>query len=129
MIVVDSSVWIALLRDYNSPQVELLATVDPLEIVLGDLVLLEILQGARDETHASRLLHELSRFRPVEMMSLAVAIDAASNYRRLRAAGITTRRTVDLIIASYCILNGFDLLHQDRDFSPYAEHLGLTLAS
>jgi len=63
------------------------------------------------------------------MMSLAVAIDAASNYRRLRAAGITTRRTVDLIIASYCILNGFDLLHQDRDFSPYAEHLGLTLAS
>jgi predicted nucleic acid-binding protein len=128
LIVVDSSVWIAQIRGQRTAQVERLKTADPLELIVGDIVLLEVLQGARDDTHAATLLRNLQRFRPVEMMSLEVAIEGGRNYRRLRALGLTTRKTTDLIIATYCLLSGYALLHQDRDFSPYARHLGLKLA-
>jgi predicted nucleic acid-binding protein len=129
LIVVDSSVWIAQIRRQRTAQVKRLTEANPLELIVGDIVLLELLQGARDEAHASALLRNLQRFHPVEMMSLEVAIEGGRNYRHLRRLGITTRKTTDLIIATYCILNGHELLHQDRDFSPYARHLGLKLAS
>lgn len=129
MIVVDTSVWISLLRDRGTPQVErLLAIRNRSEILLTDLVLLELLQGSRDDRHASRIERDLSVFEQVAISRLELAPIAAGHYRRLRTRGITIRKTADLIIASYCITHGHHLLHQDRDFDPFAEHCGLLIA-
>jgi predicted nucleic acid-binding protein len=129
MIVVDTSVWISLLRDRDSPQVERLISIrNRSEILLTDLVLLELLQGSRDDRHAARIERDLSVFAQVAISSLELAPIAAGHYRRLRMRGITMRKTIDLIIASYCIAHGHYLLHQDRDFEPFAEHCGLLIA-
>ncbi|WP_186419171.1 PIN domain-containing protein [Bosea sp. CS1GBMeth4] len=129
MIVVDTSVWIALLRDRATQQVERLLSIrDRSQILLTDLVLLELLQGSRDDRHAARIERDLGVFEQVAISSLELAPLAAGHYRRLRMRGITVRKTVDLIIASYCIAHGHHLLHQDRDFEPFAEHCGLLIA-
>lgn len=128
MIVVDSSVWIARLRRQETPQAQMLVDhLDAFDILLGDIVLMELLQGARDDLNAARLLRELREFEPVAMMSPKVAVAAARNYRHLRALGFTIRRSNDLIIATFCIENNHQLLQQDRDFLPFARHLGLRL--
>ncbi len=125
MIVVDSSVWIAYFRNQRSPAVEALRGVNPNQIVLGDLVLLECLQVARDENHAAKLEAGLRAFTIEPMLNDALAVDAARNFRRLRALGVTPRKTTDLIIATFCIARGYALLHQDRDFEPMVTNLGL----
>ena len=129
MIVVDSSVWIAHLRNADTPQVRQLRTISrKRNIVVGDLVLLEVLQGARGERHAKQIEDALRQFTPVQMMSASLPAEAASIYRILRADGITIRKTVDLIIATFCLLGGHHLLHSDRDFTPIVERFGLRLA-
>lgn len=129
MIVVDTSVWIALLRNQDTPQVERLLSVRTRsEILLPDLVLLELLQGSRDDRHAARIERNLSVFPQAAIASLDLAPVAAGHYRRLRAAGITVRKTIDLIIASYCIAHGHRLLHDDHDFEPFTAHCGLLMA-
>lgn len=128
-MIVDSSVLIAELRGQNSDAVRIFrAAIVQQTVLLGDLILLEILQGAKDERHASLLQGQLGRFPTVEMLNRTVAIEAARNFRILRANGVTVRKTIDLIIGTYCILYGRSLLQQDRDFAPMAEHLGLRLA-
>lgn len=128
MIVVDSSVWIAHLRGLTDPPVlrlrALVADVDD-QILIGDLILLELLQGARDEAHAARIERNLRCYPIAPMLDDAIAVHAARNFRRLRARGITVRKTIDMIIATFCILGGHALLHDDRDFDPIATHLGL----
>jgi len=94
-------------------------------ILVGDVVLLEVLQGARSEQHAERLRGQLHQFHIVPMMDAKLAVLASRHYRLLRERGITIRRTVDLIIGTFCIAHGYKLLHQDRDFAPMATHLGL----
>ena len=129
MIVVDSSIWIGWLHDSADFKVARLDDeIDPLDIIVGDIVLLEVLQGARDDRHAADIRTRLSRFRLESMLDTALAIKAADNYRRLRSVGCTIRKTPDLIIATFCIERGHHLLHDDRDFLPMAEHLGLLLA-
>jgi predicted nucleic acid-binding protein len=129
MIVVDSSVWIGQLRNQSTEAVKRLDEIDDTaSIVVGDLVLFEVLQGARDDGHAQRIERNLRRFRFTTMLDDRTASLAAANYRPLRSLGITVRRSVDVLIATYCIQNGHQLLHQDRDFQPFAEHLGLQLA-
>ena len=129
MILVDSSVWIALLRNQVTPQVAtLLAVRDPTNLLVADLVLTELLQGARSDRHAAEIERELASFSHITISSPAMAPVAARHYRRLRERGITIRTTIDLIIATYCIANGHHLLHQDRDFEPFAEHCGLLIA-
>ena len=126
MIVVDSSVWIANLRNTVSEPVRVLRSLFEREVLLvGDIVLLEVLQGARDEAHAIRLAQDLNAFEIVPMLGTRVAVQAARNYRTLRSKGITIRKTVDLIIGTFCIEHGHTLLHEDRDFEPMREHLGL----
>lgn len=126
MIVVDSSVWIALLRGEASPQVARLRAVENTsDILVGDLVLTEVLQGARDDKHAATIEALMSTFPIVPLLGPSLAPRAAANYRRLRQRGITIRKTADVIIATYCIEHGHLLLHQDRDFDPMAEHCGL----
>jgi predicted nucleic acid-binding protein len=129
VILVDSSVWIAHLRGQRTPaaaRLEDLATREP--ILVGDLILLEILQGARDEANAARIERLLRRFTVVPLLDSDLAPIAARNFRTLRKLGFTVRKTADIIIGSFCIENDFLLLHQDRDFDPMERHLGLRVA-
>jgi predicted nucleic acid-binding protein len=88
-------------------------------------VLLEVLRGARDDGHAAVLERNLRRFPVAALLNESIALTAARNYRDLRARGITVRKTVDLIIGTFCIVHGHRLLHDDRDFDPMYQHLGL----
>lgn len=94
-------------------------------MAIGDLILTEVLQGFatdRDYNAAKRVLTALT---VVELGGQEVAIQAAQNYRKLRKLGITARKTMDTLIATRCIESGYDLLHDDKDFQPFVEHLGL----
>jgi predicted nucleic acid-binding protein len=129
LIVVDSSVWIAQLRGQaTAPVLRLSALVaDDDQLLIGDLILLEVLQGARDDAHAARIERALRAFAIAPMLDPTIAVQAARNYRLLRARGITIRKTIDMIIGTFCLLGGHALLHDDRDFDPMAEHLGLRI--
>ena len=129
MIVVDSSVWIANLRGLDTVPVRKLREIEnPEDILVGDLVLLEVLQGARDEGHAAQIERYLTRFRVERMLDQDLAVLGARHYRRLRSGGITVRKTIDLIIGTFCLARGHVLLHDDRDFDPMASILGLRIA-
>ena len=126
MIVVDSSVWIAHFRNVASRQVVLLrALFGREELLVGDVILLEVLRGARDERNAARLARDMHAFDVVPMLGDAIAVQSAWNFRALRAAGITIHSSPDLMIGTYCIEHRHTLLHDDRDFEPMHEHLGL----
>lgn len=126
MIVADSSVWIAALRGASSPAVEQfhLAALEG-NILVGDLILLEVLQGARSEPHAALLERSMQRHPVVSLLEGDLPARAAAHYRSLTGRGITVRKTVDLIIATYCLERDHVLLHQDRDYSHFATYLGL----
>jgi predicted nucleic acid-binding protein len=125
MIVVDSSVWIGALANAVNPQVGALFSIpDRTQILLGDVIMLEILRGVRSDAAARKVEGDLRRFELVQMMDAEIAVRAAENYRRLRSVGITIRNTVDLVIGTYCIEHGHQLLHRDRDFD-HMEALGL----
>lgn len=126
MILVDSSVWIAHLRGDRTVATAKLAEVASREpLLIGDLILLEVLQGARDEAHAARIERGLRRYAVVPLLDADLALRAARNYRKLRELGVTVRKTADIIIGTFCIERHHSLLHDDRDFAPMAEHLGL----
>ena len=127
MIVVDSSIWIGQLRRFRSDKIETLKSIrhPATSILVGDLVLLEVLQGARNDRHAAEIERELRVFKVERMLDDGIAVKAAANYRALRDCGITVRKTIDLIIATFCVERGHRLLHDDRDFDPVAAHLGL----
>ena len=96
--------------------------------LIGDLVLLEVLQGARSEAHARLLERQLLQYPIVPLLDSDLAVRTARNYRRLRDLGITIRKINDVIIGTYCIEHGHALLHDDRDFLPMQTHLGLKAA-
>jgi predicted nucleic acid-binding protein len=126
MIVVDSSVWIAHLRNSESRAVRALRALQPPdEILIGDVILLEVLQGARNEQHAAEIESNLRQFRMERMLDDELAVRAARHYRTLRERGTTIYKTIDLIIATFCIERGHQLLHEDRDFDRIAAHLNL----
>lgn len=128
MIVVDTSVWIDHLHDDPTSQVtqlrQLIVTT-PDVVVVGDLVLCEILQGLDNDLEARKVEVALRNFPLVSMLTAELAVRAAANYRLLRAKGITIRKTIDLIIGTYCIEHDHVLLHADRDFDAMEKHLGL----
>ncbi|MBA4777644.1 MAG: PIN domain nuclease [Rhizobiales bacterium] len=129
MIVVDTSVWIDWFRNKSTPQVTTLNDVSDLtDVIIGDIILLEILQGERNDSLAAAIHSRLKRFGFVPMLTPELAVKAADNYRKLRGVGKTVRKTADLIIGTYCIEHGHELLHNDRDFQPMADHLGLQFA-
>lgn len=126
MIVVDSTVWIDFLNGRSAPHVRRLrALLGSSEIVVGDLMLCEVLQGLESDRAARDVERLLRRFDIVPMAGDAIAVAAARNFRALRARGVTVRKTIDLLIGTWCIENRHPLLHNDRDFSPMARHLGL----
>ena len=126
MILVDSSVWISYFRAEERPAVQLLRSMrKPTDILVGDLILMEVLQGARDKRHADSIESNMREFRGAAMLGPKIAVKAAANFRHLRERGITVRKTIDTIIATFCIENDHQLLHQDRDFAHFETHLGL----
>jgi predicted nucleic acid-binding protein len=126
LIVVDSSVWIDFLNGRNASHVRRLrAILGAEEIIVGDLMLCEILQGLDSEASAQKVEVLLRRFSIVPMAGDAIAVAAARNFRYLRRRGITIRKTIDLLIGAWCIENRRPLLHNDSDFRPMARHLGL----
>ena len=126
MIVVDSTVWIDFLNGRNSPHVRRVrALLGESEIIVGDLMLCEVLHGLANERAARDVEALLRRFDIVPMAGDAIAVAAARNYRSLRARGVTVRKTIDLLIGTWCIENKRPLLHNDRDFRLMARHLGL----
>jgi predicted nucleic acid-binding protein len=126
MIVVDSAVWIDFFKGQMTPATTHLAQLLGHEqILVGDLILCEVLRGARSDKSARDFELTMRKCELVEMSGPKLAVEAAARYRRLRATGITVRKTVDLLIGTYCILHRHTLLHSDRDFDPMEQHLGL----
>jgi predicted nucleic acid-binding protein len=128
MILVDSSVWIDHLNDTATAQVlALRSLVGRQPILIGDLILCEVLQGLRTDAEARRVEQAFRAFDCVSMLNPELAVRAAQNYRRLRTLGTTVRKTIDLIIGTFCIENDHVLLHDDRDYDAMARHLGLRI--
>jgi predicted nucleic acid-binding protein len=126
VIVVDSSVWIDFLNGRKAPHVARLRTALGIdEIVIGDLMLCEILQGLETERAAREVEDLLRHFEIMPMAGDAIAVIAARNLRALRRRGITVRKTIDMLIGTWCIENRMPLLHNDGDFRQMARHLGL----
>ena len=129
MILVDSSVWIDYFRGDLTPQTDCLDRLLSSDVLLiGDLVLAEVLQGFISEQDFNQAKNLLTALPVVPLVGAAVALQAARNFRELRALGVTVRKTIDTLIATSCIENGYTLLDSDRDFDPFVEHLGLLSA-
>jgi len=129
-IVVDSGVWIDLYANRDTVQTR---SIDALvknkhQLLVGDLILAEVLQGTRGGRHLNIVLARLGEFAPIVIADREVAIDAARHYQHLRGLGITIRRTIDTLIAARCIRENLPLLYADRDFHPFIEHRGLRSA-
>jgi predicted nucleic acid-binding protein len=128
LILVDSSVWIDYFRNVSSEQSDALdALLETEPVIVGDLILMEVLQGFADDAQF-RLALRLFDSEAITTIVLGghdMAIKAAKNHRTLRSRGVTVRKTVDTIIATRCIEDQLTLLHCDRDFDPFVEHLGL----
>lgn len=128
-LLVDSPVWIDYFNGQATLQTDHLdAILGRQEIVVGDLILAEVLQGFRHQKDFEQAQSALLKFPVMSMVGQDFALQSANNYRALRAKGITIRKTIDCLIATFCIESGFQLLHTDRDFDPFEEHLNLQVA-
>jgi predicted nucleic acid-binding protein len=129
MVVVDSSVWV----DYfngratrETDQLDALLGVEP--VAIGDLILVEVLQGFRNDRDYRSAKNLLTSLTVYDMLGAAHAVHVADNYRALRKKGITIRKTADAIIATFCITRNLPLLFSDKDFEPFVKHLALQRA-
>jgi hypothetical protein len=126
LILVDSSVWIDYFKGTITAQTDKLdALLGNEPLAIGDLILMEVLQGFADERDFNRARKILTSLTVIELGGQEIAIQAAKNFRALRVRGVTVRKTIDTVIATRCIESGYDLLHNDRDFDPFVKHLGL----
>jgi predicted nucleic acid-binding protein len=129
MWIVDSSVWIDYFGGTVTPQTDLLhAALGSEAIAIGDIILCEVLQGYRHQQDFDAARQALLRFPVYSIGGTEIALKSAENYRMLRHQGITVRKTIDCLIATFTIEQGFTLLHSDRDFDPFEIHLGLNVA-
>lgn len=129
MILVDSSVWIDYFRGVATAQTDRLDALLGVEPVLvGDLILTEVLQGFRSQRDFNQALRLMQSMTAVQIGGQDIAIQAARNFRHLRARGLTVRKTIDCLIATRCMEDGHALLFSDRGFLPFVEHLGLEAA-
>ena len=126
MILVDSSVWIDYFNGNTTWAVERLdQLLGSEQLAIGDLILTEVLQGFASERNFRAAEQMLTSLQIVELGGREIAIQAAKNFRVLRKAGVTVRKTIDTVIATRCIESGYELLHDERDFEPFVKHLGL----
>lgn len=130
MIVVDTSVWIDYFNGVRTVQAQLLDDLlDRQVLAIGDLILAELLRGFATDADARRALVLLDPLEFLEMAGRNVAIQSAADYRHLRSRGVTVRKTMDMLIGTYCRMHGHELLHDDRDFDVLARHLGLKVVT
>jgi predicted nucleic acid-binding protein len=126
MVIVYTTVWIDYLAAAANPQTQWLDTeVGNQPIGLTDIILCEVLQGIRDDLAFARVRRDLMRFDVFDSGGSELALASAENYRYLRSKGITVRKTIDCLIATFCIEKGHALLHRDRDFDAFEKHSGL----
>jgi len=126
VIVVDSSVWIDYFNGTESASAERLdGLLGVTRLAVGDIILTEVLQGFRDDAQYKLAKETMTSLPVFEMLGRAIAIRSAENYRSLRARGITIRKTLDVVIATYCIEHDYSLLFEDKDYLPFVRHLGL----
>lgn len=126
MIFVDSSVLIDFFNGKNTWQVEKLDSLLGIEIVvIGDIILTEVLQGFKHDNDFQKAKNILSEFPCFSICNKELALKSADNFRILRKKGVTIRKTIDVLIATFCIENDFTLLHGDKDFEPMEKYLGL----
>jgi predicted nucleic acid-binding protein len=126
VILVDSSVWIDYFRGRPTAQTDLLeGLLDSQELAIGDLILTEVLQGCKLDKEFNEVRRLLARLDLIVLGGEDVMIEAAKNYRKLRNLGVTVRGTIDVVLATRCIVSGHQLLHSDRDFDAFEQHLGL----
>jgi len=126
MVIIDTSVWVDYLRDVRTPECEWLdVEMGRQRLGLTDLILCEVLQGVRLERQFASVRDQLLRFEVFSTGGRDLAIQAAQNFRRLRTQGHTVRRTIDCLIATFCLVNDHTLLHTDRDYDPFEQSLGL----
>jgi predicted nucleic acid-binding protein len=126
VVVIDTTVWIDYLQGVQNPETGWLdAELDRQRLALIDIILCEILQGVKDDETARRVEKLLLKFEVFENGGVALARDAARNYRTLRKRGHTVRKTIDCLIATFCIRGEHALLHRDRDFDPFETFLEL----
>jgi predicted nucleic acid-binding protein len=126
MIVVDTSVWIDFIRGIDAPHTNLLDyELDHNRIITGDLIITEFLQGFHSEKDYQAGKEIMESLEYYDFVGKNIALLSARNSRILRKRGISVRKTIDVIIATFCIESGFELLHNDRDFDPMEEILGL----
>lgn len=129
MTLVDSSVWIDFFNGVDSAPAETLDRLLGAErVVIGDLILTEVLQGFGQDRDFRTALFLLGSLECAPLLGPEMAVESARNYRRLRKKGATPRKTIDVIIASWCISHRMPLLFSDRDFEPFVTHLGLIRA-
>jgi predicted nucleic acid-binding protein len=128
VVIVDSTVWVDYFNGQHNPETDWLeARLDQERLGLTTIILTEVLQGIGDERRAADVQKALLELEVFEAASAELAVDAARNYRTLRRRGKTVRKTIDLLIATFCLRDGHSLLHRDRDFDPFEELLGLSV--
>jgi hypothetical protein len=128
VVIVDTTVWVDYLNGLTTPETDWLDhELTPRPQGLLDLMLCEVLHGLSTEAEAARVLRHLRRFEIFETGGIELASDSARNYRLLRSRGRTVRKTIDCLIATFCLREGHMLLHHDRDFEPFEDLLGLVV--
>ncbi len=126
MIIVDTTVWIDYLGGYETPEtIWIDRSLITTRLGLTDLILCEVLQGIRDERRFNETRRNLLRCEVFTTGGIELAEAAARNYRALRSKGFTVRKTIDCLIATFCLLQGHALLHRDADYDVFEHHLGL----
>ncbi len=126
MIVADTSVWIDYVNGIITPQTNILDfELENSRVATGDLIIVEFLQGFCNEKQFQEAKNIMDSLEYYDFVGKEMAMNAAQNFRTLRNKGITIRKTIDVLIATFCIEYGFELLHNDRDFDPMEEVLGL----
>jgi predicted nucleic acid-binding protein len=128
MVIVDTTVWVDYLRGNSNKETDYFdREVGRQRFALTDLILCETLQGVGDDQAFRQVLREFRNFELLETGGAELAIEAARNFRFLRLRGQTVRKTIDCLIATFCLLHGHSLLHRDRDFDQFERFLGLVV--
>jgi predicted nucleic acid-binding protein len=128
VVIVDTTVWIDYFQGVENPETEWLNTeLDRQRLGLTDIILCEVLQGVRDDVVAKEVERRLLNLEVFDIGGVAVAREAARNYRALRSRGHTVRKTIDCLIATFCLRGQHSLLHRDRDFDPFEKFLELSV--
>ena len=126
MVIVDSSVWIDALNGKITPQtIWLRLALDREQLGLTSLILCEVLQGIRFDRRFRETEQHFRKFPIFEALTAELAVNAAQNFRALRRRGVTVRKAIDCMIATFCIEEGHQLLHRDSDFDPFEKYLKL----